>query len=625
MRPRVRAARRSPRLAVVAALALAGCAPSSPEGILTIEDARLRLERAPAASVPTQPPDLGDGRWTEVSLPDSWRVARRRIHRDGWYRMTFELPELPREPWSIYLPRLSMNAAVYLNGSLVGTGGSFAEPVTQRWNDPLRLDVPVELLRTGENVVHVWLRTNRGSLGILFPIQVGATEQLRPLEEDRRFRQVNASRVLSALVLAAGLLLLTIHLRAGETPVTLWFALGAILFSVNSSGFWVRDLPMSARAWQWLMATSLWASVFCFLRATNHWLGRDGARAERVVLTAAASVAFALAVADDIGAGMVVGLSALCVFTAFVYLGIVLVRAGLGASGARRRWAIVPGAGLLLLVAHDAAMLVGPENVFETFLYPYAVPLALLLVGAAVVGRYAKALREAATLNRELERRVAEKSAELERNYRRLGELEAERAVAAERERLTQEMHDGIGGQLVSTLAMVQSRRFTPTELEEALADSIDDLRMMIESLEPTEGDLAAVLGAIRPRLERRLERHGLHFDWRVQALPALPAFGPVHASHVLRILQEAVTNVVRHAGATTITVRTGAPNGAAGPAGVFLEIADDGHGFEQPATRGRGLTNMQRRAEAIGGRLEVTSSDRGTEVRLVLGQSAHG
>jgi signal transduction histidine kinase len=585
-----------------------------------MDRAHLRLEPAEAEAIPAHPPDFGQGEWAPVTLPDSWRVARRRLHRDGWYRLAFEVPELPREPWSVYLPRLSMNAAVYLNGALLGTGGSLAEPLTQRWNDPLRLDVPPGMWRLGENVVHVLLRTNPSSLGVLFPVQVGPTEDLRPLEESRRLRQASASRVLTALVLAAGVLLLTIHLRAGETPVTFWIALGSILFAVNSSGFWVRDPPLSARGWQWLMAASLWASVICFFRATNHWLGRDGSRLERWQLAAAAAVALALVVTDDIGAGMTVGLSALGVFASLVYLGVVLVRAGLGPSGARRRWAILPGAGLLLLVAHDATMLAAPDNIFETFLYPYAVPLGLLLVGAAVVGRYAGALRESATLNRELERRVAEKTAELERNYRRLGDLESDRAVAAERERLTQEMHDGIGGQLVSMLAMVQSRRFTPVELEEALADSIDDLRMMIESLEPTEGDLVAVLGALRARLERRLDRHGLHFEWRVEALPTVPGFGPVQASHVLRIIQEAITNVVRHAQARTITVSTGTSNGAEGRPAIFLAIADDGRGFAAGSSSGRGLVNMRRRAAAVGGRLEVTSTEEGTEVRLLLG-----
>lgn len=583
--------------------------------------AQLRLEPSAITTVPLAPPPPDEGEWVSSTLPDSWRVARRRIYRDGWYRATFALGALPDEPWSIYLPRISMNGAIYLNGGLLGTGGRFGEPLAQRWNDPLRLDVPPGLLRTGQNVVHVLLRTNPSSLGVLFPILAGPTEELRPLENSRRFRQVNASRVLSALLLAGGGLLLVVYLRAGETPITLWFALGSILFGVNAAGFWVRDVPMGTRAWQWLMAVSLWASVLCFLRAANLWIGRRGGLVERLSPFAAAGIAIALAVTSDVDAGMVVGLSATLISALLVYLGVVLLRAGLAGRGTSRRWAILPGAALLLMVAHDAAMLFLPLSVFETFLYPYAVPLGLLLVGAAAVSRYAGALREAATLNRELEQRVADKSAELEKNYRRVADLEAERAVAAERERLMQEMHDGIGGQIVSTLAMVQSRRFTPDGIEEALTDALDDLRMMIESLDPMEGDLGALLGAVRARLERRLERHGLRFDWQVRPVPPIPQFGPAHAGHVLRILQEAITNVVRHAGARTITVSTGTTTDGDGrDATVFLTIADDGRGFDTTSTPGgRGLANMRRRADAVGARLEIASTGSRTELRLSL------
>jgi signal transduction histidine kinase len=585
-----------------------------------MDTAQLRLEPSAITIVPLAPPPLDEGEWTSTTLPDAWRVARRRSHRDGWYRATFTLPALPDEPWSIYLPRISMNGAVYLNGALLGSGGPFGEPLAQRWNDPLRLDVSPGLLRTGENVVHVLLRTNPSSLGVLFPVLAGPTEEVRPLEESRRLRQVHASQILSALLVAGGALLLVLYLRAGETPITLWFALGSILFGLNAAGFWVREIPIGTRAWQWLMAVSLWASVLCFLRATNLWLGRRGGIVERLVPFVAAGIAIALWAASDLGAGLVVGLSATLIFALLVYLGVVLLRAGLAAERTDRRWAILPGAGLLLMVAHDAAMLLLPVNVFETFLYPYAVPLGLLLVGAAAVSRYAGALRETATLNRELEQRVAEKSAELERNYRRVADLEAERAVAAERERLMQEMHDGIGGQIVSTLAMVQSRRFTPDGLEEALTDALDDLRMMIESLDPMEGDLGALLGAFRSRLERRLERHGLRFDWQVRPIPAIPKFGPAHTGHVLRILQEAITNVVRHGGARTITVSTGTTDGDGRDATVFLVIADDGHGFDVQSTQGgRGLANMRRRADAIGGRIEIASTASGTEIRLSL------
>ena len=78
--------------------------------------------------------------------------------------------------------------------------------------------------------------------------------------------------------------------------------------------------------------------------------------------------------------------------------------------------------------------------------------------------------------------------------------------------------------------------------------------------------------------------------------------------------------NVLKHARATTIRVRV-APTNGLGPAGVCLEITDDGQGM-QKGTKGHGLENMRRRAAAIGGELDVTSRvGHGTQVRLWLPQ----
>jgi hypothetical protein len=80
----------------------------------------------------------------------------------------------------------------------------------------------------------------------------------------------------------------------------------------------------------------------------------------------------------------------------------------------------------------------------------------------------------------------------------------------------------------------------------------------VIDSLEPTEEDLPSVLGSVRSRLEPRLARHGLRFAWQVTDLPAVPGFGPEMALQAMRVVQEAVTNVVKHAGARTVTCGPG-------------------------------------------------------------------
>jgi signal transduction histidine kinase len=127
------------------------------------------------------------------------------------------------------------------------------------------------------------------------------------------------------------------------------------------------------------------------------------------------------------------------------------------------------------------------------------------------------------------------------------------------------------------------------------------------------------VLATIRTRLEARLGRHGLRFDWQVVDLPPLRGFGPERVLQAMRIVQEAITNVVKHAHATTITVSTGEETFGDGRPGVFVEIRDDGTGLGTGHAPGRGISNMRRRTARLAGHLAITSGESGTMVRLWL------
>ena len=95
------------------------------------------------------------------------------------------------------------------------------------------------------------------------------------------------------------------------------------------------------------------------------------------------------------------------------------------------------------------------------------------------------------------------------------------------------------------------------TELTGLLQESVDDLRAVIDSLAPMEGDLATLLATLRFRLTRRLEVAGLRVDWEMGDLPAVPWLGPPQALQVMRIVQESLTNVLKHSAATQIDMST--------------------------------------------------------------------
>jgi signal transduction histidine kinase len=163
---------------------------------------------------------------------------------------------------------------------------------------------------------------------------------------------------------------------------------------------------------------------------------------------------------------------------------------------------------------------------------------------------------------------------------------------------------------------MIEADRRRPGELATVVRDALDDMRLMIDSLDPVDDDLNAVLAMFHDRLAPRLRASNVELHWNVELLPAVPGLTPARVLHVLRILQEAVTNALRHGRARTLWI-----SASSGEEGVTIRVRDDGRGFEPGAAGGgRGLRNLQRRAAEIGAVLAIDSAPgRGATVAVTL------
>ena len=114
----------------------------------------------------------------------------------------------------------------------------------------------------------------------------------------------------------------------------------------------------------------------------------------------------------------------------------------------------------------------------------------------------------------------------------------------------------------------------------------------------------------VRPHLARPVT-----LDWQVCELPTLPCLTPQNVLHVLRIVQEAITNALKHARAKHIRVATAFAVGR-----VSIEVSDDGCGFDgTKSAEGHGLDNMRRRAKLLGGDLWIAPKATGTTLSLSI------
>jgi signal transduction histidine kinase len=163
----------------------------------------------------------------------------------------------------------------------------------------------------------------------------------------------------------------------------------------------------------------------------------------------------------------------------------------------------------------------------------------------------------------------------------------------------------------------LESGRMSTTEAAAVLRECVDDLRLMVDAQEPAARDISTLLGMLRYRLNRRIQTAGIQLHWTMGDLMQRKALEPSQSLDLLRILQEAVTNALRHAGARNIEISVRQVR-----AQIEVRVHDDGRGFHATAgvAAGRGIGSMHARAIRLGATLSVESEvGAGTVVTVML------
>jgi signal transduction histidine kinase len=231
----------------------------------------------------------------------------------------------------------------------------------------------------------------------------------------------------------------------------------------------------------------------------------------------------------------------------------------------------------------------------------------------------------AALENAELYTGLQERTAELERLAARMVHQDEE-----ERRRLSRELHDETA-QVFAAVNMQLGlvREVAPPELAPRLDRALDlvgegirTIRTVTERLRPPLLDDLGLVPALRGLIDRFVETQAI--EVRFEAAPPLPQLDRETELVIFRALQEALSNVARHAGASLVDVRLMPEAGS-----VILQVSDDGRGIRPATPNGRtgappfggaGLEGMRERVAMIGGTMSVGNGDReGVRIRIDL------
>ncbi len=186
--------------------------------------------------------------------------------------------------------------------------------------------------------------------------------------------------------------------------------------------------------------------------------------------------------------------------------------------------------------------------------------------------------------------------------------LDIARAVEDERSRIHDDLHDDIGGKLLTLLHRVRE-----PEQQQLVREVLQDLRAILARSRGAEGTLLEVLALLREEAEHRLDTHAITLDWQQADTLPDPMLDQAQAMHLFRIGREAITNALRHAHPQHLRVLVDEAGGH-----LLFEVTDDGHFDPGRIGSGRGTRSMQSRAGELQGDISWQAGTLGgTKVRL--------
>jgi two-component system sensor histidine kinase DevS len=193
---------------------------------------------------------------------------------------------------------------------------------------------------------------------------------------------------------------------------------------------------------------------------------------------------------------------------------------------------------------------------------------------------------------------------QLATSQRRMRELD----VLTDRDRIARDLHDHVIQRLFAVGLALQGTvpRTRDSEVQQRLSEAVDDLQGVIQDIRTTIFDLHGASQGIT-RLRQRIDEAVAQFAGSglrttVQFVGPLSVVDSALADHAEAVVREGVSNAVRHADATTLTVKVRVEDD------LSIEVSDNGRGIPDEFT-GSGLTNLRRRAEQAGGEFTIEST----------------
>lgn len=560
----------------------------------------------------------------EVRLPYAWDRQHKGTRGHAELRMDFALAEIPDEPWMLYFQRLGNAYEVRLNNALLEHKGDLEDfDGDNHGQVPWLISIPVGMLQE-HNTLVVNVRADAGRRAGVASPRIGTREEVRPLYEQEYLQRVTGTRV----VVIAGLLTGTLALALWWTqvdptrgsrrdPLYLYAALAEYAWSLRIGDALLVSPPLPRFWWDVLFidALGVWVgAMLLFSALAAGWPGSAARQWMRPVWWGLLVLGLAAAVAVQSGQ-----LWALTAWYALVGLAAIPFVAVYCWVALRRGHAMHRLIALALLLnvfvgVRDWVVFRIHVTLGGNTLMRYSSLVFGAVLAYIVLTRFREASAQVRGLLSTMGQRIADRERELSASYQQVEQLAREQARENERTRILRDLHDGVGSHISAAIRQLQSGKASSADVLQTLRESLDQLKLSIDTMHLPDGDVTGLLANLRYRLEPRLRAAGIELAWDVDWLAPVRRLDAAAMRHLQFMVLESLSNVLQHAHAGRLRVEVKLRGQAA-----VIRIEDDGVGFDVAAASHRGLRTLRERAGVIGAALDIRSGDQGSVVEIVL------
>lgn len=570
-----------------------------------------------------------DQQWAKISLPDNWLKRWPEYQGGVWYRINWQLncPDnnLKNESFALTVNRITMAGQAYINQDLIWQDRSLEEPISRSWNKPVYLSIPPSSIKLGHNYFYIYVVNSVANTPGIGEILLGPAKDILDVYEDNNWSQRTIFIINICLSITLGFICFCIWLFRRQEKAFGWFSLSTLFwtgFIYNILTTETTPLPNSDIFMRVNIACFL-SYIYCFCIFTWRFLHKTYPKIESTFFILNLSFLIVLIVVPFETLQLAISIIFYTNFSIFI-INLIAVFYLSFKTKTLENWLLSFALfGCLILSGVDILSLIGVITLKASIL-PYSSTLIAIFLTITLSLHLTRSLNKIEGFNKSLNQKITETSRDLEHSLKQQYELALKNEQLQTRLKLSYELHDGLGSTLTQAITSVNYRKehnLNKSDVLTMLKTLNNDLRQIVDlfkgNQQPLPSNPIFWLAPLRNRFNTLFDELSINIIWHIAPEWKIKPNWQV-CSLLYRILEEALSNIIKHSNATYIEVSFEYDDTK-----TILKIHDNGIGFDVDSVFASGvsvgLQSMKNRAEQLNGQCLIDSHPQSTTITIII------